>query len=129
MRPLHPMHPSCALPSPRDFVDDAVRERHHEQITVRSGLDIGADAKPGANRKAFALRDVELGRVVGNLIGEPGIGGGNLLAVAGTDRAATDSRCRTWAAMRRRRDRWRIRRLTHLRAGTQSLRGDGGTSS
>ncbi len=55
---------------PVDVVDRVVRERNDERIAVGPGFDVGADAKVGPEEQAFALRDVELGRVVGHAVRE-----------------------------------------------------------
>src|SRR5437899_5939997 len=43
-----------------DLVDGAISQRHHEEIAVRSGLNVGADAESGTETKALALGRVEL---------------------------------------------------------------------
>jgi hypothetical protein len=57
------------------FVDGSIRERYHEQIAIRSGLDIGADTEASADQKALAFRDVELSGIIRNPIFKPRIAG------------------------------------------------------
>ena len=45
---------SSLLPT-RNLVDRTVRERHHEQVAVRAGLDVGDDAEVAAEQQALAL--------------------------------------------------------------------------
>src|SRR5919106_6612814 len=67
----------------KNLVDRAVRERHDEQIAVRAGLDVGADAEVSPKQQAFALGDVELVEVVGDAIFQSWIVDGDLTTVAG----------------------------------------------
>src|SRR5690349_20728652 len=67
-------HRYCrVLLRPVHFVHSSVRQRHHEQVAIRSGLNIGADTKAPADQKALAFSDVELGGIIRDSILKPWI--------------------------------------------------------
>src|SRR5688500_5531001 len=52
----------------KDFVDGAFGERDDVKISVRASLNVRADAEAGAEKRAFAFGDVELGEVVRHFV-------------------------------------------------------------
>jgi hypothetical protein len=60
-----------------------VVKRHDEEVTVRSGLDVGHDPEVTAEHEAFTFSHLVEGQVVGNAIGKPRVVDGDLLAIAG----------------------------------------------
>src|SRR4030095_8883015 len=94
----HPAHPSPPSRGPRlaeradypepglppvDLMDRALRQGHHEQVAVRTGLDVGHDPEVRPDEQALALGDVELVAVVCDPVGQPRVVDGDLPAVAG----------------------------------------------
>src|SRR5687768_2481805 len=75
-----PTHP---LSVPEDLVDRPVGDRHHEEVAVWTGLDVGEHTEVPADEQALALRNVVLGRVVRDLVRETRIIRRDLLTVAG----------------------------------------------
>jgi hypothetical protein len=67
----------------KNLVDRAVRERDDEEISVRSSVNVSANAEASPKQQAFTLGDVELGEVVGDAIFQPWIIDGDLTTVAG----------------------------------------------
>ncbi len=67
----------------KNLVDRAVRERDDEEISVRSSVNVGADAEVSSKQQAFTLGDVELEQVVGDAIFQSWIINRDLTAVAG----------------------------------------------
>ncbi|HEV8534372.1 MAG TPA: hypothetical protein VGR87_01440 [Candidatus Limnocylindria bacterium] len=59
------------------------RDRDHEQVAIRSGLDVGDHAEVSTDGKALALGEVVLCGVVGHAILETRILHRDLVAVAG----------------------------------------------
>src|ERR1043166_7103809 len=66
-----------------NLINGAVRKRDDEEIPVRPGVNVRADAEPGAEEQAFAFGDVELGEVIRDAIFQPRIVHRNLAAVPG----------------------------------------------
>src|SRR5207249_2174205 len=66
----------------RNFVDRAVRQRDDEEISVRSSVNVGADAEVSSKQQGFTLGDVELGEVVGDAIFQSWVIDGDLTTVA-----------------------------------------------
>jgi hypothetical protein len=69
--------------SSKNLVDRAVRERDDEEVSVRSSVNVGADAEASPKQQAFTLGDVELEKVVGDAIFQSWIIDGDLTTVAG----------------------------------------------
>src|SRR5688500_10889290 len=67
----------------KNLVDRTSGQRDHEQIAIRSRLDVGHDTEVLADEKALAFGDLVFGQVVGHAILKPRIINGNRAAVPG----------------------------------------------
>jgi hypothetical protein len=68
---------------PEDLVDGSGGDRDHEEVAVRTGLDVRADAEAATEQQTLALGDVVLRTVVGDPVLQAWIVDGDLLPVAG----------------------------------------------
>src|SRR5439155_9938464 len=66
-----------------DLVNQTIRKRYHEQVTVRPSQQVGDDTEVPAEKEAFAFRDIELADIVGDPIGKTRIVDGDVRAVSG----------------------------------------------
>ena len=91
MAPLNPIAvmssdvTNCAsqLLAPVNFVNQSICKRHHEEIAVRSGLQIGHNTEVPAEEQSFTFRNVELADIVSHSIGKAGIVDGDARAIGG----------------------------------------------
>src|SRR5436190_14781876 len=74
--------PAVANLFTEDLVNRAIRKRYDEEISIRTGLQVGGNAEIRAEKQRLAFRDVEFAQVVGDAIVESRIVDADLLTIA-----------------------------------------------